>query len=112
MWCDLIAVEQIDEIVAESAQKPVLIFKHSTRCGISHMVLARIERQWREEEMNGLKTYLLDVIRYRDVSNFLSTRFAVEHESPQILIIHHGVSVLDRSHSMINYPEIASAVRS
>lgn len=38
-WQKLTSVDQLDSIVEESKVTPVAIFKHSTRCGISSMVM-------------------------------------------------------------------------
>ena len=37
-WKALTSIEQLDAIVTDSKTRPVAIFKHSTRCGISRMV--------------------------------------------------------------------------
>ena len=38
-WIPLISLEQLEEIKEQSKTESVLIFKHSTRCGISSMVI-------------------------------------------------------------------------
>ena len=43
-WKDLTTEEQLEAIKQESAEKPVVIFKHSTRCSISSMAKMRLER--------------------------------------------------------------------
>ena len=87
---------QIEEIIRSSAQKPVLIFKHSTRCGISSMMLKRFEHKIAE-----LPTpyYLLDIIKYRPLSNLIQDKFDVIHQSPQLLVIKNGQVIAHDSHS-------------
>jgi bacillithiol system protein YtxJ len=110
-WNVLNAPDQIERIRQESKLSPVLIFKHSTRCNISRTTLDRLERNWKEEEMRDVKTYFLDLISYRNISNELAEVFDVEHESPQILIIKDEVSAYHRSHFEIDYTQIKEAVR-
>ncbi len=43
-WINLNSEEQLAEIKQKSATVPQVIFKHSTRCSTSAMVLNRIER--------------------------------------------------------------------
>ena len=106
-WQILNCVEQLSNIFEESATTPVMIYKHSTRCGISRMALDRIERNW-SEELSTIKPYYLDLIAHRDVSNEIASRFGVYHESPQILIIKSGKSVYDASHMEINTNRLIS----
>jgi bacillithiol system protein YtxJ len=88
-----------------------LIFKHSTRCNISRMSIDRLQRQWSEKEMSNVKAYYLDLLNYRDISNALADQFKVEHQSPQILVIANGKSVLDLSHFEIDYDVIKSTAQ-
>ncbi len=94
---------QLNDIIEDSNSLPMgaLIFKHSTRCSISRMVLDRFKREWNlpAEEMS---VYYLDLINYRSLSNDVSEKFEVVHESPQILLIKNGKSVYNASHNMIS----------
>ena len=45
-WKRLTQLSQLEEIKKESKGKPVAIFKHSTSCGISRMVLKQFEAQY------------------------------------------------------------------
>jgi bacillithiol system protein YtxJ len=110
-WHELKALDQVQEIKNESSQQTVLIFKHSHRCNISRTSLDRLERQWNELEMAHVKPYLLDLLSHRELSNSLANQFAVEHESPQVLIIENGKSILNLSHFEINYGQIKAAIK-
>ena len=94
-WITLNNISQLQSIQEESYQHPQVIFKHSTRCSISSMVLKRLEREGKPENM---KFYYLDLIKFRDISNKVSEMFSVNHESPQILLIKNGECVYDESH--------------
>jgi bacillithiol system protein YtxJ len=110
-WTELTALEQLEEIKKESADKPVLIFKHSTRCNISRTTLDRLERKWNDQEMSKIKPYYLDLISNRPISNSVAQQFDVEHQSPQILVIENGKSVLNLSHFEIEYDQIKSILK-
>jgi bacillithiol system protein YtxJ len=97
-WQDLTEEKQIDELIAESKEKPVVIFKHSTRCGTSAMAKARLERAAAPEDISF---YYLDLIKYRAISNKLAEIFHVHHESPQVLLLKNGECVYDESHNGI-----------
>lgn len=104
-WHPLTDLAQLDVLVEQSYQHPVLIFKHSTRCSISSMALSRLERDW--QEGNGTPApYYLDLIAYRPVSNAIAERLGVEHQSPQVLLLRNGKCVYHASHSAIRFQEI------
>jgi bacillithiol system protein YtxJ len=109
-WTALTSITQLEEIKEISKQQPVLLFKHSTRCSISATALSRLERSWKDEEMVPLKPYFLDLIAYRPVSNAIAEIFGVQHQSPQVLIIHKGECVYHTSHLDIAYSYLKSKV--
>jgi len=102
-WIDLTDDSQLDEIKLLSNTQPQVIFKHSTRCSISRMAKSRLER---ETEPDGVQFHLLNLLKYRSLSNRIANEFNVEHESPQVLIIRDGVCVFDESHSAIDMEDI------
>lgn len=109
-WNYLERPEQLNDIVTESADNTVLIFKHSTRCNISRATLDRLERNWKDAEVPNVKPYFLDLLSHRNISNAIAEQFHVEHESPQVLIIRNGKSVYDNSHYGIDFNEIRKQV--
>jgi bacillithiol system protein YtxJ len=105
-WNKLTSEAQIDQLIQESAEKPVLIFKHSTRCSISSMSLDRLLRNWKEEDSAQITPYYLDLISYRSLSNLVAERFGIPHESPQVLLLKDGKVTYHESHYGISYTEI------
>jgi bacillithiol system protein YtxJ len=101
-WLELNSPEQVEEIIHQSTQSPVLIFKHSTTCHISLMVKMRLEQQWSFE----IPSYYLDLKKFRSVSNLVASKFDVYHESPQVLVIKNGECIFDASHFDIQVPEL------
>ena len=109
-WNKLTDSGQLEEIKAMSFEKPVLIFKHSTRCSISSMSLDRLLRNWKPDDSDRVIPYYLDLISYRSISNQLEDFFGVPHESPQVLLIKGGQSVYDESHYSISYSAIMEKI--
>ena len=99
---------QISEIDNLSASKPIIIFKHSTRCSISSAALNRFEKLYAHENTNELPVYYLDLIKHRDISNFLAAHYGVAHQSPQTLLIQNGKCTHHASHFEIDLSEIKS----
>jgi bacillithiol system protein YtxJ len=105
-WNKLTSEEQIDQVILESAAKPVLLFKHSTSCSISSMSLDRLLRNWKAEDSDKITPYYLDLLAYRNLSNLVAERFGIPHESPQVLLIQNGKVTYHESHYGISYAEI------
>ncbi|MBO6606767.1 bacillithiol system redox-active protein YtxJ [Psychroserpens sp.] len=99
-WQPLTQVEQLDVIERRSLTKTQIIFKHSTRCGISRMVMNQFIEQFDLDMQADL--YYLDLLSYRDVSNETGYKFQVVHQSPQLLVIKNGITVAHASHGSIN----------
>ncbi|MGK7389626.1 MAG: bacillithiol system redox-active protein YtxJ [Candidatus Cyclobacteriaceae bacterium M2_1C_046] len=102
-WKDLRSTDKLSEIKEKSHEKPVVLFKHSTRCSISSMILSRLQGDWDPEEMADVDFYYLDLIAHRDVSNKIAEEFDVVHQSPQIIVIRNGDVVYHDSHNGISY---------
>lgn len=109
-WHPLTRMEQLEEIEKESHKKTVVIFKHSTRCGISKMVLRNFERDFAATSEKELKLYFLDLLSNREISNEIASRFGVQHESPQLLILKEGKVVQHDSHHGIKAESLAEYI--
>jgi bacillithiol system protein YtxJ len=105
-WNALESEAQLKQIIQESKTQRVLIYKHSTRCSISSMALARLERAWNEQDMRKIKPYYLDLIAFRNLSSEIAQRYQVEHESPQVLVIENNACIYTESHNGIRYDEL------
>ena len=99
-WVPLTTMSQIDDLMTSSHEKPALIFKHSTGCGISKMALKQFERNF--SLGSEITPYFLDLLAYRSVSNAVAERFGVSHQSPQLLLIKDGKAVYNVSHGDID----------
>ncbi len=105
-WKKLESLSQLDDVIAQSHATPQIIFKHSTRCIISKMVLSQFEENLTAipEQVNLL---FLDLLNHRDISNAIAMQLGVHHESPQVIVIKNGQSVFHESHHSIDAATIA-----
>ena len=97
-WNSLESIEDVEGIIDQSEHKTVIIFKHSSRCGISSSVLRRFEEQAKNFVGNRTIFYLLNVIQNRNISNEMSQKFSIYHESPQLIVVKKGKVVAHDSH--------------
>lgn len=99
-WQKLTDEAQLAEIMAASFEKPQLVFKHSTRCGISLHAQARLEEAIESlGEHFGL--HYLDLLNFRSVSNQIAAEWKVVHQSPQVILLKEGNVLFNTSHQGI-----------
>lgn len=98
-WISLESMAQLDEIKINSAKKAQLIFKHSTTCGISSMVLKMFNGSF--DPSLDCDLYFLPIQSHRELSNAIAEKFGIRHESPQLLILKDGKVSFHTSHGAI-----------
>lgn len=108
-WKVLDQLGQLEQLHEASHRKPIVIFKHSTRCGISAHAKFRLESEWsfRPEDLDF---YYLDLIAHRHVSNQVAETFKVTHQSPQVIVLKGGSAIFDTSHHQISIGALKKAL--
>jgi len=100
-WNDLESLEQLKDLEVHSFEKPIAIFKHSTRCSVSRMAWNQFQKEFSISDTK-MSLYYLDLLAYREISNVISERFDVIHQSPQIIVIKSGKAIFSTSHDDID----------
>jgi bacillithiol system protein YtxJ len=95
----------LDNLLADSRSKPVIVFKHSNACPIS-------SRAYREMEQFEGQVNILVVQSAREVSRELANLTGVRHETPQVIVLRDGKAVWDASHFDVKATAVADAVAS
>ncbi|QRM90875.1 bacillithiol system redox-active protein YtxJ [Lacinutrix sp. WUR7] len=108
-WIPLNDMQQLQFMEEKSKTKTQVIFKHSTRCGISRMVMNQFVAMYNLTEKD-LDLYYLDLLNYREISNEVGVKFMVMHESPQLIVIKNGNVVNYASHGGINDIDLSKFV--
>lgn len=106
-WKELESVAQLIELLQKSGDKPLLLFKHSTRCVVSSMALKKLETDW----ITGLDLcdlYFLDLLNYRAVSNEIAVLTGVIHQSPQVIVVKNKTVIYEATHSAIDAIKVQS----
>lgn len=101
-WVKLEDMANLDQLIqTQSYEKPVVLFKHSTRCSISSMALNRLEMDWDMDPEQVVPVYL-DLIAYRAISDKIAADLNVRHQSPQVLLVKNGQCIYNASHNEID----------
>lgn len=93
-----------------SVDKPTLVFKHSTRCGISSMALKQFERDWNLSQ-DDCHLYYIDILAHRKVSNLIAEELELVHESPQVLLMINKELMHHASHAEIDSATIMQLIQ-
>src|SRR5881628_2944559 len=113
MHPNLTSIERIadlDRLLVESQAQPVLLFKHSYTCGISAEALDELIAHLNEDNV-AVRYAMVTVQTHREVSNAVSTKLGVRHETPQALLVRDGRVVWSASHFRVNADELNKALR-
>ena len=76
-----------------------VLYKHSTSCAVSAVIIDEVLRF--AETHPDWEVYVLSVIEHRDLSDDVSRRLGVRHESPQAFVVKQGRCVWHASHNEI-----------
>ena len=105
----LSGLDELDGLLSLSDDQPVLLFKHSYSCGISAEALDEL-RQHVTGSPGKARYAMVTVQTHRDISNAVSKRLGIRHETPQALLIRRGKVVWSASHFRVTADAVASAV--
>lgn len=108
-WIHLTNEDQLLSYFSEGQTAPVLLFKHSTTCSISAMAINNFEREWTLAPEACTCVYL-DLLTYRNLSNQIARITAIEHESPQALLVINGTIKYHASHGRIDADTIMELI--
>lgn len=100
-YTELTSIDQWKKVMAQTTEKPIVVFKHSTTCPVSSHAYGEFSKF--EKPMDR---YLVKVIEHRPVSNEIAIDLGIQHESPQAFVIADGEVVWNASHWKITEKEL------
>jgi bacillithiol system protein YtxJ len=103
-------LSDLDRLLDDSARRPVLLFKHSYSCGTSAEALDQLLEHLEVARHPETDYAVVTVQTHRDVSNAVSARLGVRHETPQALLIRDGRVVWSASHFRVTADAMAKAI--
>jgi bacillithiol system protein YtxJ len=103
-------LSDLDSLLDGSTRRPVLLFKHSYSCGTSAEALDQLIEHLEESRHPETDYAVVTVQTHREVSNAVSARLGVRHETPQALLIRAGRVVWSASHFRVTADAVARAL--
>ena len=102
-------LDALEAAIQESRERPVLLFKHSRTCGISHGALDELHLHL-EQAALAASYKMITVQSHRAVSDEAATRLGVRHETPQAIVLRDGKPVWKASHFRITADALTQAL--
>ena len=107
-------LEELDRLLSESHTRPLLVFKHSYTCGVSAEALDELVAHLNEDVlaagMPEPQYAMVTVQTDRDVSNEVSRKLGVRHETPQALLVRGGRVIWSASHFRVTADAMKKAL--
>jgi bacillithiol system protein YtxJ len=102
-------LDELDHALGESRHRPLVLFKHSYSCGVSAEALDELLTHLADKRRDA-RYAMVTVQTHREVSNAISARLGVRHETPQALVIRDGRVVWSASHFRVNAEALEKAL--
>jgi bacillithiol system protein YtxJ len=104
------SVEDLNDALRESNERPILLFKHSLTCPISSRAFNELQSYLNSADA-GLSYKLIIVQTARSVSNEIASRLRLQHETPQAILVRNGREVWNASHDDVTASSLNAAIR-
>ena len=111
MVLPLTSLDELTVALERSFTRPILLFKHSSRCGTSAMANEEVHDLLAGAPL-GADVYVIHIQAHRDVSDAVARLLGVRHESPQVLLVRDGTVRWNASHFRVTADGIRRVVES
>jgi len=109
-WRELTSLEQWQQVLDHSTEKPAVVLKHSTTCPVSANALEEYEEYLAGQPSAAVDYYMVKVIETRPVSNQIAEDLGIKHASPQILYFKNKEAVWNTSHWSVTAKHMAAVL--
>jgi len=103
-------LDMLEAAIAESLERPVLLFKHSRTCGISCEAFDELQAHVAEHSGAAASYKVITVQSHRRLSDSAAERFGIRHETPQAILLKDGRPVWNASHFRITADALTRAI--
>jgi thioredoxin 1 len=104
-------ISEIEAAIAESNDRPVLLFKHSRYCGVSAEALDELQSHI-DKAPSDVAYRVITVQTHRPVSDAVAKRLGLRHETPQAILLRDGKIVWNASHFRITASQLDQVLNS
>ena len=102
-------VQSLDAAIAESRERPVLLFKHSRFCGVSCEALDELQSHI-DGAPADVAYKMITVQTHRSVSDAAAQLLGLRHQTPQAILLRDGKVIWNASHFSITASKLDQAL--
>jgi bacillithiol system protein YtxJ len=103
-------IQSLDAAIAESCERPVLLFKHSRYCGVSCEALDELNAHIDAQTDESATYKMITVQTHRSVSDAAAARLGLRHQTPQAILLRGGKVIWNASHFRITATQLDQAL--
>jgi bacillithiol system protein YtxJ len=103
-------VQSLDAAIAESRERPVLLFKHSRYCGVSCEALDELNAHIDAQTTMSAAYKMITVQTHRSVSDAAAELLGLRHQTPQAILLRNGKVIWNASHFSITATKLDQAL--
>jgi bacillithiol system protein YtxJ len=104
---DLTNQDTLEVAIERSREEPIVLYKHSNRCGVSSAAQERLRELSSPEDP---VIYRITVQNEGDLSDRIAERLDIRHETPQVIILDDEQPVFSASHTNVTAEAVRAAV--
>lgn len=101
--------QELAQILEESCQRQIILFKHSTTCPTSSRAWQEVQN-FIQESSDEVLVGMIKVIESRPVSNQVTEELGLKHQSPQVLLVRERKVLWHASHQEVTQAKITKAL--
>lgn len=105
---DLTSDGDWDDVLTQSKDHPVLVFKHSSTCPVSGKAHTEMTELAEEQDV---PIYQVVVQENRSISDRIEADLDVTHETPQAILLQDASPVFDTSHFNVTAETLGEELR-
>lgn len=102
-------LEDLEALLAQTTNRPLLLYKHSLTCGTSAYAFDELSDHL-DRSPTGADYAMVAVQTHREVSNEIARRLGVRHETPQVILVRDGQPVWTASHFRVTAAAVEQAL--
>jgi bacillithiol system protein YtxJ len=98
----------LESTLQASRERPVLLFKHSRSCGLSHLALEQLHAHSQTGAAH-VRYAVVTVQTHRHISQAVADRLGIHHHTPQAILVRDGKPVWHATHVGITSETLTAA---
>ena len=107
---EITSSQELRQILDESCQRPIILFKHSTKCPTSGHAWREVQ-SFIKETSDEVLVGMIKVIESRPVSSQVTEELGLKHQSPQVLIVRDRQVSWHASHQEVTQAKLMKALK-